>query len=168
MKFVFSVWISNISMLVRIYITDLQNSHILYFTKSYYFPRYSIQVFDYLLCKKENYLLPSHVQCKRFNAPSTLFQCWRWKKAYAIASLSPLFRICSGGRIKLFISSRYCNKKTEHSYCRGNKNHKKLPAIIQCTLKALFPWSTFPHKYFIKCATSPTALEDNYWITLKD
>lgn len=61
--------------------------------------------------KGENsHSLPSQVQWRRFSAPSTLFQCCRWKKAYAIASLSPRFSMCSGGSIKLFISKRYCRK----------------------------------------------------------
>ncbi|TNN45826.1 hypothetical protein EYF80_043981 [Liparis tanakae] len=50
------------------------------------------------------------VQCSRFKAPSARFQCCRWKKAYATASLSPLFRMCSGGRIRLFISNKYCRR----------------------------------------------------------
>lgn len=53
------------------------------------------------------YVLPSQVQWRRFKAPSALFQCCRWKKAYATASLSPLFKMCSGGRIRLFISNKY-------------------------------------------------------------
>lgn len=60
---------------------------------------------------KRRYLLPSHVQCSRFRAPSILFQCWRWKKAYATASLSPRFRMCSGGSTRLFISSKYWKEK---------------------------------------------------------
>lgn len=51
--------------------------------------------------------VPSHVHCNKLSAPSTLLQCGKWKKAYAIASLSPLLRICSGGKIKLFISNKY-------------------------------------------------------------
>lgn len=53
------------------------------------------------------YLLPSQVQWRRLRAPSTLFQCARWKKEYARASLSPRFNICSGGRTRLFCSNKY-------------------------------------------------------------
>lgn len=61
--------------------------------------------------KEQWYILPSQVQCSRFKAPSALFQCCRWKKAYATASLSPLFKMCSGGRIRLFISNKYCRQQ---------------------------------------------------------
>lgn len=63
--------------------------------------------------KERWYILPSQVQCSRFKAPSALFQCCRWKKAYATASLSPLFKMCSGGRIRLFISNKYCRQEKE-------------------------------------------------------
>lgn len=51
--------------------------------------------------------VPSHVHWSRLSAPSTRFQCVRWKKAYAMASESPRLRICSGGRIRDFCSSKY-------------------------------------------------------------
>ena len=56
------------------------------------------------------HLLPSQVQWSRLRAPSTLFQCARWKKEYARASLSPRFNICSGGRTRLFCSNKYYRK----------------------------------------------------------
>lgn len=87
------------------------------------------------------YILPSQVQCNRFKAPSALFQCCRWKKAYATASLSPLFKMCSGGRIRLFISNKYyrwenkkkktcsefvlCGASSSQQYCT-NINHASL------------------------------------------
>ena len=37
----------------------------------------------------------------------TFFQCGRWKKAYAMASESPRLRMCSGGKMRGFVSSRY-------------------------------------------------------------
>ena len=85
------------------------------------------------------YLLPSHVQCKRFNAPSTFFQCCRWKNAYAMASLSPLLRMCSGGNMRLFISSKYWNIR---SVLQNNFKHTcKLQHFYMATANR--DWSSY-------------------------